>query len=165
MNALVQIVSFALTMIGLHDFHLSKTEVHFNEHAQSLEITMHLFIDDLELAMGAQGMKDLYIATEKERADADGLIGKYIASAFELRVNDQMVTLNFLGKEESEDLIAIWCYLEKKEVTDIQSISIKNSLLTEIYDDQKNMVSFKGNGIKKFWLFDKSKQMENLTLP
>ena len=69
-----------------------------------------------------------------------------------------------MGKEESEDLIAIWCYLEKTEIKELHSVAIKNSLLTEIYDDQKNMVSFHGRGIKKYFLMDFDTQEAEIEL-
>ena len=162
-------IYFLASFLGLfppaHDFHLSKTAVHYNEEAKSLEVTMHIFIDDLELAMASQGIEAMYIATEKEHEHADSMIHKYISSVFQLRVDQQVVDFEFLGKEESEDLIAIWCYLEKKDITPMQTIAVRNSLLTEIYDDQKNMFSFKGIGIKEYLLFDDKKQSEVFRLP
>ncbi|MDH3652401.1 MAG: hypothetical protein OEQ53_22110, partial [Saprospiraceae bacterium] len=110
-----------------HDFHLSKTDINYNQQNRSLEITMHVFIDDLELAMAHQGMDSLYLATSKEHKDADAFIWKYLTSVFQITVDGQTIPLNFLGKEESEDLIAIWCYLEKTDVNDLHTISIRNT--------------------------------------
>ena len=172
MMLLLYVWSMALIAFGtlgpspsvLHDFHLSKTEVHYNVHNQSLEVTLHIFIDDLELAMGQLGMDSVYISTHRERADADSLIHQYLKTAFAVEVDGQPVTFSFLGKEESEDLIAIWCYLEGLHVSDPKEVVIRNSVLTEIYEDQKNMVSFTTNQIRKFFLMDDEVQEAQIRL-
>ena len=155
---------FLLLGSPVHDLHLSKTDIHYNNQTSALEVTMHIFIDDLELAMQQQGMDDLFIATEREHDDADSLIQRYLSTSFEVAINGEKQPFQFLGKEESDDLMAIWCYLEKTEITELHSIAIKNSLLTEIYADQKNMVSFMGNGIKKFFLMDLGSQEAKIEL-
>ena len=161
------LLSMILTMFNdakKHEIHLSKTDIHYNERASSLEVTMHIFIDDLELAMKNQGMVDLFIATERERDGVDSLIQKYLSTSFEVTVNGEKQSFEFLGKEESEDLMAVWCYLERPNIRELHSILIKNSILTEIYSDQKNMVSFQGGGIKKYFLMDGVTQQAELDL-
>ncbi len=147
-----------------HDFHVSKTSVHYNNTNQSLEVTLHIFIDDLELAMIAQGMERTFIATAEEHMQADELIHRYLQSVFSVKVNGQPVSFSFLGKEESEDLIAIWCYLEGKDIDEPNEVLIQNSVLTDIYDDQKNMVSFTSDSVRRFFLMDHRVQEAHIKL-
>lgn len=149
---------------AMHDFHLSKSDIHYNEDSHTLEISLHLFIDDLELAIQNQGMDNPFISTSKEVSHADSLIANYLEKHFSVEVNGQKINFNFLGKENSDDLIAIWCYLEGENIPDPQVIKLENRLLIEIYDDQKNIVAFRSTRKKEFLLFDLKRQQATINL-
>ena len=149
---------YGVPSTSMHDFHLSKSEIFYNSDNQSLEISLHLFIDDLEVAMQNAGMSNPYIATGKEVPDADSLIAQYLNEHFGVLANGEEVRFNFLGKEDSEDLIAIWCYLEGEGVKNPKEITLLNKLLIEVFDDQKNIVAFKSATRQEFLLFDTKKQ-------
>ena len=162
---------FMLTMWGLeshgtdlHDFHLSKSEVFYNTVNQSLEVSLHLFIDDLEVAMQNAGIDQTYIATSKEIENADSLISQYLNDHFSIIVDGRQIQFNFLGKEDSDDLLAIWCYLEGEQVANPREIQIKNKLLVEVFDDQKNIVAFSSEKKQEFLLFDLKKQVATIDL-
>ena len=72
-------------------------------------------------------------------------------------MNGENVDYTFLGKEVSEDLQAVWCYLEIENINSIKELKIKNQLLTSLFDDQKNIVSITSTaeGRKGYFLFDK----------
>jgi len=140
-----------------HEFHMSKCEIAFNEEEKALQIILHLFIDDLESALAEEDIKDLYICTDKEATNAEQHIANYLEQTFTLQVNGKDAAYSFLGKEVSEDLQAVWCYLEVVDIETLQELSIKNQILTSIFDDQKNIVSITSaaEGRKGYFLFDK----------
>ena len=148
----------------LHDFHLSKAEVHYNEQNQSLEISLHIFLDDLEDGMMQIGMENPNFSTSQEHPKADSLLYVYLASHFAAIVDDQKISFDFLGKEDGEDLTAIWCYLEGKNVPPPKKIEIENTILVDLFDDQKNIVAFTSPMKKEFLLFDLKKQKATIKL-
>ena len=141
-----------------HDFHLSKAEVHYNEQNQSLEISLHIFVDDLELAMIELGMENPNFSTSYEHVKADSLLAAYLADHFSVTVDGHRVNFTFLGKEDGEDLTAIWCYLEGKNIPSPKRIRVQNRLLLDLFDDQKNIVAFTSATKNEFILFDHKKQ-------
>jgi hypothetical protein len=96
--------------------------------------------------------------------NADSLISSYLTHHFNIAVDGRNVEFNFLGKEDSDDLIAIWCYLEGQEIINPKEIKIQNKLLVDLFDDQKNIVSFRSIKKKEFLLFDLKKQEATITL-
>ena len=60
--------------INLHAFHISKTDMVFQPAEKSMQITMHIFIDDLESALEKQGKSKLFIGSERENQEANNLI-------------------------------------------------------------------------------------------
>jgi hypothetical protein len=145
----------------MHQFHISKTDVTFKPSEKTMQITMHIFIDDLEKTLEKQGQTKLYIGTEKEKKDANSLIVKYLQSQFSIKLNNKAIIYDFLGKETSNDKQAIWVYLEVKNVKDVKNIFVENKILTETYSDQKNIVQINVPSKKQgYFLLDKNKPSE-----
>ncbi|MBK8701564.1 MAG: hypothetical protein IPN29_19255 [Saprospiraceae bacterium] len=123
-----------------HEFHISKTEINYDTKTASLQLTIHIFIDDLERALTKTNRKSLKLGTDKEATDSDLLISQYLMDNLKLESAGKKLEVAFLGKEPSEDFQALYCYLEVPLSKSSESLSISNNLLLEIYDDQKNMV-------------------------
>ena len=123
-----------------HAFHLSKTDIVFQPKEKTLQITMHLFIDDLELALEKQGKTSLMVGTEKEKTGVNELIVNYLQQNFNLTINGKKTSVAFVGKETTSDRQALWLYFEVKNLKNINALTVENKTLTEVHADQKNMV-------------------------
>jgi len=149
--------------LGLHDFHVSKCLVEYRPQYSSIQITIHLFVDDLELALEQQGKTDLFIASERETADAESAVEAYIREHFSISVNSQQRQYEWIGKEPADDLMGIWCYMEISEVEKPTSLSVTNDLLMEVYSDQKNIVAFAiSESEQGYLLFDEGNQQQSV---
>lgn len=149
---LTLVQSFLLSPLPMaedHDFHISKVLVEYNEPEKALQVSMHLFIDDLEEALRVRGKDSLFICTSNEAPNAEQYMAEYIKKNFELYVDGEKQEYSFLGKEIADDMAGVWCYLEALNVNAIKELKIKNSLLLELFDDQKNIVSVIGPQRKK----------------
>ena len=132
-----------------HDFHVSKCLVEYNEGEQALQVSLHLFIDDLEEALRRQGADGLFLCTPKEHKQAEQHVYRYLQQHFRFVVNGSPRDYTFIGKEVSEDLMAVWCYLEIAGVSSLKTLQVSNDLLMEVFDDQKNLVSISGPAKKQ----------------
>ena len=132
-----------------HDIHLSTCLIEYNQVEKALQITLHIYIDDLEDALELEGHKDLYICTKKEAALAEAHMEAYLRKHFILSVNGQEVNYNFLGKEVSDDFLAAWCYIEVENVNSLSELGVTNDVLLELYDDQRNVIQMKGPNKKR----------------
>ncbi len=148
---------------SFHEFHVSKCQIEFNLQEKALQISMNIFIDDLEEALRNQGSGKLFIGTEKETNQADQQLFQYLNNHFQITVNDQKVEYNFVGKETSEDLQAIWCYLEITDIEAVTSITVENSLLMEIFADQKNVIHIMMPNKKQgYFILEKGKSTDKV---
>jgi hypothetical protein len=148
----------------VHDFHVSQALVNYNAGNRSFEISMHIFIDDLEIALEERGAEKLFIATNKEKTNTDEYIFEYLRDRFHIISDSDTIDFNFLGKETSHDLMAVWCYLEASEIPSPNEITIFNSILTEIYSDQRNLITFTCPGLERYLLFDKKKAQTRIQI-
>lgn len=150
-------------IIPTHEFHISKTLIEYNEKENALQFTLHIFIDDLEEALRLQGADKLFICTEKESEKAEDYIYKYLQQKLTVKLDDKAMKYTFVGKEISEDLVAVWCYLEIENIKPFSKLYIKNNTLIETFDDQKNIISVSGpNKRKGYLLFNQAKNEETL---
>ena len=132
---------FCLSFIpaaGLHPLHVSVTEINFDEKERTLEIMMRIFIDDLETTMRKRhGIHDLDILNPKGKT-IDDLMKEYLAAAFQISLDGKQQSLNYLGNEKDGDVFIF--YVEVSKVRKWKTISVTNSVLTEVFDDQSNLV-------------------------
>ena len=65
----------------------------------------------------------------------------------------------------SEDLAAVWCYLEITDVEFEHNFKVENKVLMELYADQRNIVKVKlDKNIKEHFLFDPSDYVGSIDL-
>ena len=138
-----------------HDFHLSNTQLKYKASKNVLQLSVKIFIDDLESALAERSVTDLYIGTEKESDDSGDYIADYLEDVIVISTAGDTLPAQFIGKEISEDLSSVWCYIQYNEVMSCSDLSVTNSILTEIFDDQKNIFTFSTDeGRKDYFTFD-----------
>ena len=158
-------INSQISVFSNHDFHISRCEINYESETGDIQIAAHIFIDDLENALSQNGTKKLNISTAKESAVCNSLIENYIVQKLILKVGNKLLTPSFIGKETSKDQIAIWCYLESAGIKNLSELQIENKILTEIFNDQKNIVDFTVDKKKKhFTIFDNKKTSETYSL-
>ncbi|MEN0003175.1 MAG: DUF6702 family protein [Bacteroidota bacterium] len=157
------IAIYLLTLVPVHEFHLSKTLVEYNPTDQALQISMHIYLDDLEAALRLKGADELYLCTEKEVPEAEAMLETYLRKKFKISLNEQEANYNFLGKEISEDLLAAWCYIEIPNVTEVTSLGVTNAILLDLYDDQKNIIHIIGPERREgYFMFQKGEVSDSV---
>ncbi len=132
-----------------HKFYVSVTNISYSEKDQSLQITSRIFIDDFEQVLLERYGIEAHLATDSESALAHEYIEKYLKTKFLMFVNGEQRQYKVLGKKYDNDIMI--CYLEIPEIhiEKIKSIAVQNELLTDLFDEQQNVVHFKIKGKKK----------------
>ncbi len=147
------------SVFGQHEFHASVAEINVNAENQSLELSLHIFIDDLETALAEAGFDSLYLETQKESPLADSLVNAYIQEHFYIDIADKAIRFSYVGRELSDDLMGLWCYFEATQVDpNFSSLLIHNSLLLKQFDDQRNICRIYKGGDQKHAMFAKGKE-------
>ena len=141
-----------------HDFHVSRCEVVYRPATKSFEITQHMFVDDIELALreGHEGV--LNLCTESEDEAADDLVKQYVDKHFSLEIAGTVHEGTYLGKEAGEDPMSMFVFIEIANVPEFQELTVSYDLLFEVFDDQKNILLFQVDREKpQMFLLDRGK--------
>lgn len=149
LNKYLILLALPLLAFAAHKFYLSVTHVDYSEKDDSLQITTRIFIDDLEAVLLERYDTETNLATDMETDAAGDLIEKYLHSRFMVRVNGEDRPFQFLGKKYDNDVVV--CYLEVPELglPRLKSLEVQNDILTDLFEEQKNVVHFQIKGEKK----------------
>ncbi|HYQ57816.1 MAG TPA: DUF6702 family protein [Draconibacterium sp.] len=154
---------FGVFSLQAHPFYVSICQVDFNPEHQSLEISVKIFADDLLAALAEEGKEKLFLGEPKENEHADEYIFSYLQRELTFKVNDKTVHPNFVGKEMEKDVI--WTYLEISDVAALHKINVFCSMLTEVFNDQQNIIQVNKNGEIKNLLLSKKQTSGELMFP
>ena len=145
---------FAFTVA--HKFYISVTHIVYSEKDDALQVTTRIFIDDMNNVLNER-----YGISSKLGSDAASEIDevyfeKYIRAKFLIEINGAPVAYKLIGKEYDTDMII--CYLEVPEIKlpEVKSIAVENEILTDLFDEQQNVVHMKIKGKKKSFVLLKS---------
>ena len=136
----LSILIAVLSLSEAHEFHLSKTDVHYRTEAKALQITIHTFIDDTQLALEAMDSLDYKLMEDSEHSLADSILSVYLIQNFQVTADGIPLQLSYLGKEASDDIEGLYAYLEVDGLPEPKSLEITNTLLKTQFDDQKNII-------------------------
>lgn len=147
---------FAFSVIfssNTHEFYLSVTDIEYIEDEKSLQIISRVFTDDFEDVLNKRYRKDLVLIPGQEKEETGFYVEKYINDKLQISIDRDTQKLNYLGKEYEDDMI--YLYIEIKNVPKFNNIEIENLILTDLFQEQKNMIHFKANDFKQSFILEK----------
>lgn len=141
--------------VAVHKFYVSVTNIKYSEKDKTLQITSRVFIDDFDLLLKERYGVLTNLATKTEAKDAEEYIQKYINTKFRISINEKDVPVTYIGREYDNDIIVLYLEVEDVVFKKLKSIEVENGMLTDLFDEQKNLVHFKFNEVKKSFVLIK----------
>ena len=131
--------AFLSAVLAFHPIHVSVTEIAFDEKEKELEIISRIFWDDMEKSIrAAKQQPELNLLEPGVTVTTDQLVWEYLQTRIKISVNGKPQKIKYLGHEvESE---AILCYVQVSNVKKLETIEVFNNIITELHDDQSNLV-------------------------
>ncbi|MFZ0489191.1 MAG: DUF6702 family protein [Salegentibacter sp.] len=124
---------------GFHKYYLSVTEIEYKSDQKDLQIISKVFADDFQKLLRKRYSDDIRLSRSQEEGDVKAAIEDYLKKKLQISVDGKPLELHYLGKEYDADEVVM--YIEVEGVEPFQKISVKNLLLTDMFDDQKNVVN------------------------
>ena len=130
-----------------HDFHFSRTDVRWNPESQTLQTTVRVFTDDLELAMKNHDELEedfvLWLGEEREWVESDATLLDWSRAHLQVWVDSVPVTWQWVGKEIELDVA--YLYLESQPLDSGPLLwQVRHSGMFKEYADQVNEVQLQG---------------------
>ncbi|MEM9680306.1 MAG: DUF6702 family protein, partial [Bacteroidota bacterium] len=124
--------------------------VEYVEEQQSIQIISQIFIDDLESLIRQRYDENITLAGDEESDMVDYYIERYLKEKILIDINGSATKFSFLGKEYKDDIT--YCYLEIPNISKINTFTITNDVLFDLYKEQQNIVRTKINGKNKSFI-------------
>jgi hypothetical protein len=162
-SSLITACGVFLAFAGLHahDLHTSTAEAEFNSKTQTLEVSLTVFVDDLELALMRQSERLMSI--EKTPAAVfDEQVMIYLAKHLVLKnpAAGRKAEIRWVGRQiddetKKSDALSVTLFFEFSLLEGSKGVSLQNSVLQDLFKDQLNLLSLR-NGHEKVQMQFKS---------
>ncbi|MDO6519235.1 hypothetical protein SAMN05421766_105141 [Zobellia uliginosa] len=153
-----------MAFTAAHKFYVSVTNVNYSEKDKALQITSRIFIDDLDKLLLERYDLKAQLATGEESPLADAYLEKYLRAKFVIEVNGNNADYTYIGKKYDADVVIFYIEVPNVDKATLKSVQIENEILTDLFDEQQNVVHFKIGDQKKSFVLVKSRTKGMLNL-
>lgn len=158
---MVQSLSFVfLAIASLHPLHVSVTEIEMDDKDKRLEIMMRVFMDDLEVTLRNEYQNPDLDILNPRGLTVDQMMENYLKKHFKIMLDNKSVVTKYLGHEQEGD--AFIFYVEVGNVKKWKTINVQNSIITDTFDDQSNLVHVTVGEIVRSLRLTKNHPADNL---
>ncbi|MGJ8745896.1 DUF6702 family protein [Polaribacter sp.] len=139
----IYVLLFVIPLLSFsaHKYYLSLTQIEYSSNSQSIQITINVFMDDIEEALNKDYNIDLQLTTEKELKNNDHYFKQYLNEKLHFKINDVAKRFNYIGKEYDGELV--YFYLEIDSIKTVKTIELTNTILTTHFKKQQNLIKSK----------------------
>lgn len=152
MRKTILLLLVALPLLGAtaHKYYFSVTQADYDAKDHALKMVTRVFYDDLQKVFQERYDKSIKVDASYDQKKLDGYIQRYFNQKFIVKINGKERRLNYIGHKDEMDYVV--CFIEVTDVQNPKSISIENTLLMDLFQDQKNVVHLNTGTTKKSFL-------------
>lgn len=149
------VILMALSGFAGHKFYVSIFQIHHSVAKKRLEITSRIFVDDFNKALQLRYHQTTHLGEETQTAEDIALMNRYLSETFSVEVNGQKKPYQWVSQELDNNVLV--GYYKINDVAKISSLKIHNTVLTETFSEQQNMIQADFNGKKQSLLLTAEK--------
>lgn len=144
-----------------HKYYSSVTQLDFNPSEKCFQVTMNVFIDDLEAALTQENKQ--VVKWKSDQPALNTLLLKYLNKHFNVKLNQKPASqFRLIGTKEKKDLLII--YFEIPVEKTLKNIEITDTFLMDMFPIQSNIVNLNYQDKKHTFLFQKGKSTQFFSL-
>jgi hypothetical protein len=149
---------------AFHPLHVAVTSIDYIESKDEFKVSIKLFKDDFKIIIDSKYGIDTDIINCNLTETDNIYIEKYIEEHFSMKFDNKnnLKKTSYFPVECNDDSIWISFTIENKGLK--KEVEIKNTLMNDLYDDQKNLVIFKYKNIEKGFQFNRKTTLVEFTL-
>lgn len=162
MRLILQILTCSLLIF--HPVHLSVTNVEYNTSKHEFLIRVRLFVDDFQKILNIKYGQKCDFRKGRSQLN-DKYLKKYLSEHLDFVINGKSVNYSAIHiKDYQVKDITLWVDLWFKYRPEVKTMQIKNTLMFDLYPDQRNLLIFTYKGEQKAYQFGRANPKENITL-
>jgi len=160
----------AAAWLHAHSIHTSTAEAEYNPKTKKLEVSLTVFVSDLELALIRQSEREIRI-DKTPAAEFDAQIQVYLAKNFVVTdAAGKVAKLEWVGREmdamsaKSGDP-AVVLFFEVEAPEELRGRTLRYSVFQDLFKDQINLLHFKDGSHPVELKFTLEKASRSLAIP
>lgn len=130
-----------------HPLHVSNTEINYNQKEKTLEISCKIFSDDFESVLYKNFKQKIDLTNPKMKGSMDVLVKKYVANHLQIKANNKICKLNYIGFEIEQEATNV--YFEVENITALKSLEVNSSILYDLFNDQMSIFHLIKGDVRK----------------
>ena len=154
MRVLCVILSLlAVTCLQAHSVHVSTAEAEYDAKTKKLEVSLTVFVSDLELALIRQSEREMRM-DKVPAAEFDAQVVAYLKKTFVVTdAAGKVGKLTWVGREmekasEKSGDPAVVLFFEVEMPGGVEGATLRCAVFSEMFEDQVNLVQVKSGGRK-----------------
>jgi hypothetical protein len=140
---------------NLHKYYISVSNATYSKSAKSMQMVTRFFIDDMEDVLNSRIENPIVLGDKSTIEEVYPLLKSYIAKKLEVQINGVNSIPSFIGAEYESDQIVLYIELPSPKMPKV--ITMRFNAFIELFEEQKNLVHMKINGVRRSLLMDKNK--------
>ncbi len=133
------------------------TNVEYLEQENKIVIAIKVFTDDFETIVKNTTGKSLNTGKENEAENYGEIVTQYVSKNFELSLNNKKRKLEYVKHDINFE--ATWLYFNIPVNEKIKSIKLKQDIMNDMFEDQKNMVIITKDNNQKGYQLTREQQI------
>ncbi len=162
-------VLLVVPCLHAHSLHQSTAEAEYNPTTKKLEVSLTVFINDLETALIRQSEREMRL-DKTPAAEFDSQIQAYLAKTFVVTyVSGKAAKIEWVGRELDAESArsgdpTVTLFFEIALPRGLEDAELRHAMFCELFKDQVNLMQFRGGTSQKtelrFSLNDTIKQLK-----
>jgi len=128
---------------SMHPVHFSVINMEYNEQNQAFDISIKLFSDDFEKIVNKNYNVVLNLGKDNQLKNCNNYIDRYVKRNFVVVFDKKPVSKRMMQEKvivKSEEK-SVWLYY-KLQTKKPHKVLVRNTLMNDLYNDQKNLFIF-----------------------
>jgi len=164
---MISLIKFFLTLLFsgfafFHPVHVSIINIDYYSAKKEMDVSFKVFTDDFQLLFIHLYETKIGFNTKEEYFHAKDKIDQYFNSHFQLMDNERKYNLKFVGLKKNDD--SVWFNYKIEDIKPQNKLTLVNTVLLDLYIDQKNLVLFKSGETEKGYRYDFKNREFNIDL-
>lgn len=141
----IAIICMLLFGFKKHPFYIGVVDLKQNK--QQLQVSVRLFISDLETALKKETSEKMDLIHPTKKAFIDTLLAHYIKQHLSINVNALYKPMRYIGYEINDE--SVWAYLETTQKKNIKTVCVNTTLLYQSFPNQTIIIHTQTNTINQ----------------
>jgi hypothetical protein len=143
---MVRLLFFSL-WIAAHPVHVSLLSMDYMAGQKKFNVFLRVYFDDFLLDSGIKSSDQKTLNFSGEAISEKEILAKYVNEKIKISVNKKQITAEVGDIDLSENELRMNLFF--KSPGKINSITVKNLIMTSLYSDQANMIIIKVNDFEE----------------